>query len=344
MIRSTAIVGGNAHGVITSPICDSYCFIATYFGRVYLHINEWKGRGKWQEGIFVTFIIGRNSRGWVAYDCRDVPRTSEFRTFRFIRPIGGCLSKDIFCNNDVLEEFVDVRNRELISSALEICSLYSCDDNYFKTSRKFQENQRFKMIEEDLRSHVNREKYDVVQKNYYEAAQFLLRDGNESSRCPYVTSLRDSSELSTSMILEVHNILGRDLISKAGCFRQNKNANCGKFETFVPAHEVHDAMLEFVNFVNEDLLSIPELNCYTKAAMVMYYFVKIHPFHDGNGRISRLLCNWILRNAGNYNATLIITHRILLLIFKIVSIFIHLALCNECPNAYLFQVPLIDCS
>lgn len=57
----------------------------------------------------------------------------------------------------------------------------------------------------------------------------------------------------------------------------------------VQADEVYsemDRLLEYINNANEDL--------FVKASIASLYFVLIHPFEDGNGRISRAIADYII--------------------------------------------------
>lgn len=57
----------------------------------------------------------------------------------------------------------------------------------------------------------------------------------------------------------------------------------------VQADEVYsemDRLLEYINNSNEDL--------FVKASIASLYFVLIHPFEDGNGRISRVIVDYII--------------------------------------------------
>ncbi|MBS1593578.1 MAG: Fic family protein [Bacteroidetes bacterium] len=71
-------------------------------------------------------------------------------------------------------------------------------------------------------------------------------------------------------------------------------------EVFVPFRspdEVRIEMPELVQWFREEELK-KELHPITLAAIFHYRFVTLHPFDDGNGRMSRILMNMILMRAG----------------------------------------------
>jgi Fic family protein len=66
------------------------------------------------------------------------------------------------------------------------------------------------------------------------------------------------------------------------------------FETTMPGIETEDAMRAMINwFINDDTT-----HPLVKAALFCYEFVSIHPFQDGNGRMSRLLSSLLLLKFG----------------------------------------------
>lgn len=68
------------------------------------------------------------------------------------------------------------------------------------------------------------------------------------------------------------------------------------FGTTPPGYETEDAMRNLIAWYTKD----QEIHSLIKAALFSYEFVSIHPFQDGNGRLSRLLINLLLLKHG-YN-------------------------------------------
>jgi Fic family protein len=66
------------------------------------------------------------------------------------------------------------------------------------------------------------------------------------------------------------------------------------FETTKPGWVTRDAMEKLINWYNNDSTTHPLI----RAAIFVYEFLSIHPFQDGNGRLSRLLTTLLLMKSG----------------------------------------------
>lgn len=66
------------------------------------------------------------------------------------------------------------------------------------------------------------------------------------------------------------------------------------FETTPPGLATQDAMEQLVDWYNNDSSTHPLI----RAALFVYEFLSIHPFEDGNGRLSRLLATLLLLKSG----------------------------------------------
>jgi Fic family protein len=85
------------------------------------------------------------------------------------------------------------------------------------------------------------------------------------------------------------------IIGSAGQYRQFDIQVKGAGFTPPPFHLIPDEMKELMEFVDQNP---GELRPIELAAHAHYYLAWIHPFEDGNGRISRLLLNFILVRNG----------------------------------------------
>jgi len=121
-----------------------------------------------------------------------------------------------------------------------------------------------------------------------------LRDirETESHAIVFLQMLKEKEVVSSSLLLRWHKeIFGETKPDIAGTFRDYP-VRVGSY--LAPDwHKVEGLMLNLTEFVEESNLNPVEL-----AARAHYIFEKIHPFGDGNGRIGRLLMNYILWQSG----------------------------------------------
>lgn len=95
--------------------------------------------------------------------------------------------------------------------------------------------------------------------------------------------------ISEEFVLNLHEMEMKGVIPDAGKYR-SVNVRVGNY--FPPTHEeVQARMAEFFEWYSK---AEKELHAFELAALVHVKFVRIHPFRDGNGRMSRLLMNFVL--------------------------------------------------
>ena len=66
------------------------------------------------------------------------------------------------------------------------------------------------------------------------------------------------------------------------------------FQTTEPGIQTQDAMIQLIEWYHNDNETLPLI----KAALFVYEFLSIHPFQDGNGRLSRLIGSLLLLKKG----------------------------------------------
>ena len=110
----------------------------------------------------------------------------------------------------------------------------------------------------------------------------------ESHATAFLQMLKTDENLSKQLLLKWHeNIFRETKPDIAGHFR-NYSVRVGPY--LAPDWKKIEKLIEnLVSFTNES-----ELNPVEVAAKAHFMFEKIHPFGDGNGRIGRLLLNFIL--------------------------------------------------
>lgn len=111
-----------------------------------------------------------------------------------------------------------------------------------------------------------------------------------------VEYIRDSKEeLSLDLIKKLHKVCFNKTKSFAGEFRDVevvvKNRKREIIHRGVPAVIVKKLLSELIEWYNQHKSKYPPLML---AALVHNQFENIHPFKDGNGRVGRLLLNYVL--------------------------------------------------
>lgn len=103
----------------------------------------------------------------------------------------------------------------------------------------------------------------------------------------------DSKSMSLTAVLKWHKLLlGSTRDDVAGRIRNHKVSIAGS--SYIPPtfDALEDMLKEFYSWYNK---SKKTMNPVKLAALVHFKFVSIHPFSDGNGRISRLMMNYVLK-------------------------------------------------
>jgi Fic family protein len=118
----------------------------------------------------------------------------------------------------------------------------------------------------------------------------------EAHRTVFYAMLAHQKEATQNVLFEWHStLLGGTKPDIAGKFRNHQVAISGS--KFLPPSpvEVQPLMSEFFSWYER---SRQKLHPVELAALCHLELVTIHPFSDGNGRISRLLMNFVLKKHG----------------------------------------------
>lgn len=119
---------------------------------------------------------------------------------------------------------------------------------------------------------------------------------NHAEAILYIEDMvKNKEELSDYAIKSIHSLILKNIDNdNAGRYR-NQNVIISGAEHIPPSHIlVQEKMEEFINWYK----SCNNMHPVLKAAKVHVDFVGIHPFIDGNGRVSRLIMNLELLKSG----------------------------------------------
>jgi Fic family protein len=137
---------------------------------------------------------------------------------------------------------------------------------------------------------------EIEVKNYSRALRFAQRHA--------------AQKISEPVIQRLHKMLTQNLLPKDQCGKYRKkqnyvvNENGVKIYTPPPPAQAPHLMQELIEWIN--LPETKKLHSVILAAIIHHCFVSIHPFIDGNGRLARLLGNWILYQS-NFDRRRILT-------------------------------------
>ncbi len=127
--------------------------------------------------------------------------------------------------------------------------------------------------------------------------------------------LKSEVELTEKFIRELHTLLLKEASYKEAVTPEGKatrrKIDVGKYKThpnhvvtvtgetfyFATPEETPAKMQELVEWFRKERVK-PDVNPIVLAAVFHYRFIRIHPFDDGNGRVARILMNFILMQFG----------------------------------------------
>jgi Fic family protein len=158
-------------------------------------------------------------------------------------------------------------------------------------------------------SKMSNEEVEVLLKNI-EITKLVDRDSQEVvgyfDTLDIIYESHQDIKITESSLKNLHNILlkysQKDSWLKGG-YKQHSNAVEANypdgtkriiFETTEAGFPTEDAMRSLIDWYRSDTQTNPLVKC----ALFCYEFVSIHPFQDGNGRLSRLLATLLLLKNG----------------------------------------------
>jgi Fic family protein len=134
---------------------------------------------------------------------------------------------------------------------------------------------------------IKREKKDILE--------------TENSKKAIENIFDTTNELTIDFIKKLHSITQQGIDENAGQYKQEENCitdtNGRLIDNTTPVNFVEERMTDLVKWYSEKK---GELHPVVLAGVVHNQFVYIHPFSDGNGRVARLILNFILIKHGYF--------------------------------------------
>ncbi len=112
-------------------------------------------------------------------------------------------------------------------------------------------------------------------------------------------------EITESFIIDIHKKIMKNIDERAG-YKQIPNIILGRHLELTPPDKVHEEMRKLLKWYQENNEKMYPLEL---AFKFHHKFERIHPFADGNGRVGRMLLNYILIKKGYYPVIIRKTHR-----------------------------------
>lgn len=184
------------------------------------------------------------------------------------------------------QEFV---KRERITFITESNAIEGSTLTYFATKKVVEQEEHFKKLKRtEIITGTNREEQEAINLN--------------DCLAEYDRLIEKKAPITNEMILRLHFILLKKISGYEkyqGIYRPVQVYITGSLHEFPLPKEVQGLIKQLINwyYINQELIHPVEL-----AAKFHTKFTTIHPFADGNGRMARLLMNFILQSK-NYPFT-----------------------------------------
>jgi len=245
--------------------------------------------------------FGRSVKYYLVHSYRDKEKIEKIRRY-----LGANLSeKELLRKRErvekiILELLAEMNTRVfffvLTKKQIEILNKFSSKIEVAHLSEKEWEN-----FTEDFVYNTNAIEGSTMSEE--EVAEILCKKNAESAEeveakgvamaVEYIR--RTKEDLSLSLLLKLHNFCFKGSKHFAGKFRDVnvvvRNSKGQILHAGVPREELNSYLKDFIEWYKENKNKFKPL---VLAAILHNQFEHIHPFQDGNGRVGRLLLNYIL--------------------------------------------------
>ncbi len=232
---------------------------------------------------------------------RKKGKTEYFYLQHSYRKDGKVVTKELYLGKEIPENIEEIKQKLMHEPHIALAKkLEKIKQNFQKEWQQIPQSAKEKDLQEIAIAFTYNTNAIEGSTITLEEARLILEDKVAPSK-----SIRDIRETESHAavfleMLKTHENLSPQLLLRwhENIFRETKTDIAGKFRTYqvrVGPYIAPD-WKKVENFINQLVLFVNEsnLNSVEVAARAHYMFEKIHPFGDGNGRIGRLLTNFIL--------------------------------------------------
>lgn len=236
---------------------------------------------------------------------RKKGKTGYFYLQHSFRRDGKVVTKELYLGKNVPKNIEEIKEKLLLESKkILFDKLKKIKNNFQKEWKRCPESAK----EKELREIAIAFTYNT---NAIEGSTITLEEAREilEDKIAPNKPLKDIRETESHAKVFLEMLKTRGKISKkfllkwhGDIFGETKHDIAGRFRNYLVRVGIYIApdwqdleklIGKFIKFVNETKLNPAELS-----ARAHYRFEMIHPFGDGNGRIGRLVMNYILWNNG----------------------------------------------
>jgi Fic family protein len=244
---------------------------------------------------------GKNIKYYLVYSYRDNGKVEKIRRY-----LGSNLSKEELGAKreksgkiiyEVLEEInTNVFSFTLTKKQLEVLNNYNKKVKVIHLSEK-----QWQVFTEDFVFNTNAiEGSTVTEEEVPQILKKIKAENEEEIETKGVAKAVDyirwtKEDLSLKLLLKLHELCFKGSKNYAGKFREVnvvvRNSRGDILHSGVPKEELIDYLDDFIIWYKDNKAKFKPL---ILAAILHNQFEHIHPFQDGNGRVGRLLLNYIL--------------------------------------------------
>ena len=258
----------------------------------------------------MAFIRSKFINGEYYYYLVEAKRAGGIQRQTVVKYLGGRESAEKYAETHILK----------MPSARKVpeCSMESLDMEIAGKFRRFKALRENPVFSEELRREImeiwtynsttiegstltRRETALAIEEGIVSGAKpltdYLAAKGHASAVDLVYGFVKENRRVGESAILELHRAVMAGIfdVEVVGKYRDIQVWLRGRKYVPPPPEQVPEMMREMIKQINKNSENLDPV---TLSADIHLNFESIHPFRDGNGRVGRLLSNWMLMRAG----------------------------------------------